>query len=216
MQPVIANKGMRTFRCCVRGKEAHSALAPHGVNAIEYAARLVAHIRGIADRMQCERDARPRLPGAVHHAPDRADPRRHRAEHRAAGVRVPLRVPLPAGRRPGCARARDQGLRRGRARAGDASGRSAVGLRVLHQGQDPRARHRRGRQGDGARAGAVPEPRREPRSPTRPRRDSSSRRGSPRSSAGRARSSRRTSRTSSSRSTRSRAARRSSSGWSAN
>jgi acetylornithine deacetylase len=52
MQPVIANKGMRTFRCCVRGKEAHSALAPHGVNAIEYAARLVTHIRGIADRLQ--------------------------------------------------------------------------------------------------------------------------------------------------------------------
>jgi len=52
MQPVIANKGMRTFRCCVHGKEAHSALAPHGVNAIEYAARLVAHIRGIADRMR--------------------------------------------------------------------------------------------------------------------------------------------------------------------
>jgi acetylornithine deacetylase len=52
MQPVIANKGMRTFRCSVRGKEAHSALAPHGVNAIEYAARLVAHIRGIADRLQ--------------------------------------------------------------------------------------------------------------------------------------------------------------------
>jgi acetylornithine deacetylase len=52
MQPVIANKGMRTFRCCVRGKEAHSALAPHAVNAIEYAARLVAHIRAIADRMR--------------------------------------------------------------------------------------------------------------------------------------------------------------------
>jgi len=52
MQPVIANKGMRTFRCCVRGKEAHSALAPHGVNAIEYAARLVAHIRAIADRLR--------------------------------------------------------------------------------------------------------------------------------------------------------------------
>ncbi len=52
MQPVIANKGMRTFRCCVRGKETHSALAPHGVNAIEYAARLVAHIRGIADRLR--------------------------------------------------------------------------------------------------------------------------------------------------------------------
>ena len=52
MQPVIANKGMRTFRCCVRGKEVHSALAPHGVNAIEYAARLVAYIRQIADRMR--------------------------------------------------------------------------------------------------------------------------------------------------------------------
>ena len=52
MQPVIANKGMRTFRCSVHGKEVHSALAPHGVNAIEYAARLVAHIRGIADRLR--------------------------------------------------------------------------------------------------------------------------------------------------------------------
>ncbi len=52
MQPVIANKGMRTFRCTVRGKEAHSALAPHGVNAIEYAARLVAYVRQVADRMR--------------------------------------------------------------------------------------------------------------------------------------------------------------------
>ena len=57
------------------------------------------------------RGARPRLPRAVHDAPDRAHPRRHRAEHRAARLRVPLRVPLPAGRRPGGARARDQGLR---------------------------------------------------------------------------------------------------------
>jgi acetylornithine deacetylase len=60
MQPVIANKGMRTFRCRVRGKEAHSALAPHAVNAIEYAARLVAHIRSIADRM---RSSEARDPG---------------------------------------------------------------------------------------------------------------------------------------------------------
>ncbi len=60
MQPVIANKGMRTFRCSVRGKEAHSALAPHGVNAIEYAAKLVAYIRQVADRM---RDSEPRDQG---------------------------------------------------------------------------------------------------------------------------------------------------------
>jgi acetylornithine deacetylase len=52
MQPVIANKGFRSFRCAVRGKEVHSALAPHGVNAIDYAARLVLHIRGIADRLR--------------------------------------------------------------------------------------------------------------------------------------------------------------------
>ncbi len=52
MQPVIANKGFRSFRCAVRGKEVHSALAPHGVNAIDYAARLVVHIRGIADRLR--------------------------------------------------------------------------------------------------------------------------------------------------------------------
>jgi acetylornithine deacetylase len=52
MQPVIANKGFRSYRCSVRGKEMHSALAPHGVNAIEYGAKLVAHIRGLADRLR--------------------------------------------------------------------------------------------------------------------------------------------------------------------
>jgi acetylornithine deacetylase len=52
MQPVVANKGKRGYRCCVRGREAHSALTPQGVNAIEYAARLVVHVRHIADRMR--------------------------------------------------------------------------------------------------------------------------------------------------------------------
>jgi acetylornithine deacetylase len=60
MQPVIANKGFRSFRCTVRGKEAHSALAPHAVNAVDYAAKLVVHIRGLADRM---RDTGPRDEG---------------------------------------------------------------------------------------------------------------------------------------------------------
>jgi acetylornithine deacetylase len=59
MQPVVANKGFRSFRCAVRGKEVHSALAPQGVNAIDYAARLVVHIRAIADRLRASgpRDA---------------------------------------------------------------------------------------------------------------------------------------------------------------
>jgi len=60
MQVVVAHKGKRAFRCCVRGREAHSSLTPHGVNAIEYAARLVVHIRGIADRL---RDTGPRNHG---------------------------------------------------------------------------------------------------------------------------------------------------------
>jgi len=55
MQPVIAHKGKRAYKCCVRGKEAHSALTPQGVNAIEYAARIITYIRHMAERMQaCE------------------------------------------------------------------------------------------------------------------------------------------------------------------
>lgn len=52
MQVVIAHKGKRSYSCCVRGKEAHSALTPQGVNAIEYAARLIVYIRHMADRMR--------------------------------------------------------------------------------------------------------------------------------------------------------------------
>lgn len=52
MRPVVAHKGKRAYRCSFRGKEAHSALTPQGVNAIEYAAKLVVHIRHLADRMR--------------------------------------------------------------------------------------------------------------------------------------------------------------------
>ena len=51
MQPIIAHKGTHRFRCAVRGREAHSSYVTHGVNAIEYAARLVVYIRQIADRL---------------------------------------------------------------------------------------------------------------------------------------------------------------------
>jgi acetylornithine deacetylase len=51
MQPIIAHKGMNRFKCTVRGREAHSSYVTHGVNAIEYAARLVVHIREIANRL---------------------------------------------------------------------------------------------------------------------------------------------------------------------
>jgi acetylornithine deacetylase len=51
MQPIVAHKGTHRFRCCVQGREAHSSYVTHGVNAIEYAARLVVYIRQIADRL---------------------------------------------------------------------------------------------------------------------------------------------------------------------
>jgi acetylornithine deacetylase len=56
MQPIIAHKGTHRFRCAVHGREAHSSYVTHGVNAIEYAARLIVFIRQIADRLaQIER-----------------------------------------------------------------------------------------------------------------------------------------------------------------
>ena len=51
MQPIIAHKGTHRFRCAVHGREAHSSYVTHGVNAIEYAARLVVFIRELADRL---------------------------------------------------------------------------------------------------------------------------------------------------------------------
>jgi acetylornithine deacetylase len=52
MVPAIAHKGVYRYRCCVRGKEAHSSLTPLSVNAIEEAAKLITHIRGMADEMK--------------------------------------------------------------------------------------------------------------------------------------------------------------------
>lgn len=51
MQPIIAHKGTHRFRCAVHGREAHSSYVTRGVNAIEYAARVVVFIRQIADRL---------------------------------------------------------------------------------------------------------------------------------------------------------------------
>lgn len=51
MQPIIAHKGTHRFRCHVHGREAHSSYVTYGVNAIEYAAKLVVMIRHLADRL---------------------------------------------------------------------------------------------------------------------------------------------------------------------
>ena len=49
MVPAIAHKGVYRYRCCVRGKEAHSSLTPQSVNAIEMAARVVGRVRDLAE-----------------------------------------------------------------------------------------------------------------------------------------------------------------------
>jgi acetylornithine deacetylase len=51
MGVVIGHKGRRSFRVTVHGKTCHSSLAPHAVNAVEYAARLIVKIRDVSDRL---------------------------------------------------------------------------------------------------------------------------------------------------------------------
>lgn len=52
MRVIVAHKGINAYRCCVRGQAAHSSLTPRGVNAIEYAARMICFIRDIADEFR--------------------------------------------------------------------------------------------------------------------------------------------------------------------
>ena len=49
MVPAIAHKGVYRWRCCIKGKPAHSSLTPRAVNAIEAGARLVSHIAAMGD-----------------------------------------------------------------------------------------------------------------------------------------------------------------------
>ena len=64
MRAIVAHKGKRDLCCRVRGREAHSSLTPEGVNAIEFAARLIAFIRRrpIACRAKKRHDARFAVP----------------------------------------------------------------------------------------------------------------------------------------------------------
>src|SRR4051812_46085154 len=54
MVPAIAHKGVYRYRCCVRGKEAHSSLTPQSVNAIEMAARVIGRLRDMAEGFERE------------------------------------------------------------------------------------------------------------------------------------------------------------------
>lgn len=54
MKPIVGHKGCARYDLLFEGLSGHSSLTPYGVNAVEYAARAVAHIRTIADRLAAE------------------------------------------------------------------------------------------------------------------------------------------------------------------
>lgn len=54
MQVVTAHKGGVGYRCDVQGMECHSSLAPHGVNAVQAAAHVIARLDDMARRKATE------------------------------------------------------------------------------------------------------------------------------------------------------------------
>lgn len=52
LKPVLGHKGKLAMRCDVHGAACHSAYAPQGVNAIEYAAELIGELGRIGARLQ--------------------------------------------------------------------------------------------------------------------------------------------------------------------
>ncbi|WP_294735274.1 acetylornithine deacetylase [uncultured Pseudomonas sp.] len=58
LKPVLGHKGKLAMRCDVHGEACHSAYAPQGVNAIEYAAELIGELGQIAQRLKAHQDER--------------------------------------------------------------------------------------------------------------------------------------------------------------
>src|SRR5437762_906545 len=52
MEPVVAHKGKRSYRCRVRGHEVHSSLTPHGVNAVQVACEIVTFLTQMGRRFR--------------------------------------------------------------------------------------------------------------------------------------------------------------------
>ncbi|MFP3605613.1 acetylornithine deacetylase [Paraburkholderia sp. SIMBA_053] len=51
LKPVLGHKGKLAMRCQVKGAPRHSAYAPYGVNAIQYAARMISRLEEIGDHL---------------------------------------------------------------------------------------------------------------------------------------------------------------------
>jgi acetylornithine deacetylase len=52
MRLVVAHKGKKSYRCRVRGHEAHSSLTPRGVNAVQIACEIVTFLNQLARRFR--------------------------------------------------------------------------------------------------------------------------------------------------------------------
>ncbi len=147
---VVAHKGKKSWRCRVRGREAHSALTPLGVNAVEIACDIVSRLSAMA---RARRDGGP-FDGGY----DVAYTTLHTGTIRGGTALnivprcVRVRDPPPALRRPRRAVPRNRSARPDAA-AGDAGGRSRVlhrvrpavddaGLRSRARQRDRRARPR--------------------------------------------------------------------------
>ncbi len=150
MEVVVAHKGKHSYRCRVRGFEAHSALTPKGVNAVEIACEIVAYLRGMAKRFRENGRFDRDYDVPLHDRSRRHDQGRHGAQHRAARLRVPVRVPASAVRRSRATAPRGEGLRRALpardARGGGGHGHHVRGaLRVARLRYGRRQRDRRAR-----------------------------------------------------------------------
>jgi acetylornithine deacetylase len=51
LKPVLGHKGKLAMRCQIKGAPCHSAYAPYGVNAIQYAARLINRLEEIGEQL---------------------------------------------------------------------------------------------------------------------------------------------------------------------
>src|SRR3546814_19736606 len=71
MKVITGHKGKTSIRCHVRGKQAHSSLAPYGVNAVNAAARVFGYLADMASLKAARGPLPPTftLPTPTHHTP---------------------------------------------------------------------------------------------------------------------------------------------------
>ncbi|NMP27561.1 acetylornithine deacetylase [Rahnella sp. SAP-1] len=56
MRPIFGHKGKIAFRCEVTGHATHSAYTPQGVNAIEYAVRIIQQLMALAEKLKLQQN----------------------------------------------------------------------------------------------------------------------------------------------------------------